>query len=228
MACPSRAPPARRGDALPPSAVRMPLAAWKPATSSASVKGRTRITSRPSSPAATASCAVNTIAPLAAPGRRRHALGQHVELRVVGEGRVQQRVEPVGVDRGDRLGPVEQVLLHRVDRESHRRLGGALRVARLEHEQAALLDGELGVLHVLVVRLERPQDLHQLVVGLGHGVAASRGCRAACAPPRPRPRPGRSAGSPRTGWARRSSRRARTRRPSTSARRGCRTPSAAR
>ncbi len=55
-------------DALPPSAVRMPLAAWKPATSSASVKGRTRITSRPSSPAATASCAVNTIAPLAAPG----------------------------------------------------------------------------------------------------------------------------------------------------------------
>ena len=55
-------------DALPPSEVRMPLAAWKPATSSASVKGRTRITSRPSSPAATASAAVNTTSPLAAPG----------------------------------------------------------------------------------------------------------------------------------------------------------------
>ena len=46
----------------------MPLAAWKPATSSASVNGRTRITSRPSSPAATASAAVNTTSPFAAPG----------------------------------------------------------------------------------------------------------------------------------------------------------------
>ena len=34
-------------EALPPSEVRMPLAAWKPATSSASVNGRTRMTSRP-------------------------------------------------------------------------------------------------------------------------------------------------------------------------------------
>ena len=56
-------------EALPPSLVRIPLAAWKPATSSASVNGRTRITSRPSlrrprpRPAA-----VNTISPLAAPG----------------------------------------------------------------------------------------------------------------------------------------------------------------
>ena len=55
-------------EALPPSEVRMPLAAWKPATSSASVNGRTRITARPSLAAATASGAVNTIAPLAAPG----------------------------------------------------------------------------------------------------------------------------------------------------------------
>ena len=54
--------------ALPPSEVRIPRAAWKPATSSASVNGRTRITSRPSSAAATASSAVNTISPFAAPG----------------------------------------------------------------------------------------------------------------------------------------------------------------
>jgi hypothetical protein len=44
------------------------MAAWKPATSSASVNGRTRITSRPSAAAATASGAVKTIAPFAAPG----------------------------------------------------------------------------------------------------------------------------------------------------------------
>ena len=54
--------------ALPPSLVRMPLAAKNPATSSASVNGRTSTTSRPSSPAATASSAVNTISPFAAPG----------------------------------------------------------------------------------------------------------------------------------------------------------------
>ena len=46
----------------------MPWAAWKPATSSASVKGRTRMTFLPSAAAATASSAVNTIRPLAAPG----------------------------------------------------------------------------------------------------------------------------------------------------------------
>ena len=54
--------------AFPPSLVRIPRAAKKPATSSASVNGRTRITSRSSLLARTASPAVNTIAPLAAPG----------------------------------------------------------------------------------------------------------------------------------------------------------------
>ena len=55
-------------DALPPSDVRIPRAAWKPATSSASVNGRTRITSRPAAAASTASAAVNTTSPFAAPG----------------------------------------------------------------------------------------------------------------------------------------------------------------
>ena len=55
-------------EALPPSEVRIPRAAWKPATSSASVYGRTRITSRPAAAASTASAAVNTTSPFAAPG----------------------------------------------------------------------------------------------------------------------------------------------------------------
>ncbi len=54
--------------ALPPSEVRIPRAAKNPATSSASVNGRTRITSRPRLAHATASGAVKTICPLAAPG----------------------------------------------------------------------------------------------------------------------------------------------------------------
>ena len=55
-------------EAFPPSAVRMPCAAKKPCTSSASVKGRTRITLRPRSAHSTASSGVKTICPLAAPG----------------------------------------------------------------------------------------------------------------------------------------------------------------
>ena len=54
--------------ALPPSLVRIPRAAWKPATSSASVKARTRITSRPSAAALIAAGALSAISPLAAPG----------------------------------------------------------------------------------------------------------------------------------------------------------------
>ncbi len=55
-------------DALPPSAVRMPRAAWNPATSSASVNARTRITSSPAAERRIASAALSAIAPRAAPG----------------------------------------------------------------------------------------------------------------------------------------------------------------
>ena len=50
-------------------------------------------------------------------------------------------------------------------------LGGALRVARLQHVQAPLLDRELGVLHVAVVALQRAHDVEQLGVRRGHPVA---------------------------------------------------------
>ena len=50
-------------------------------------------------------------------------------------------------------------------------LRGALGVARLQHVQAPLLDGELGVLHVAVVALERAHDVEQLGVRGRHPVA---------------------------------------------------------
>ena len=106
--------------------------------------------------------------PLGGARRRRDALREHVEVGVAGERGVQQRVEPVGVDRDDRTSAVQQALLDGIDGKPHGRLRGALGVARLEHEEAALLDRELRVLHVLVVALEAAQDLHQLVVRLGH------------------------------------------------------------
>jgi hypothetical protein len=97
-------------------------------------------------------------------------LGQHVELRVGGEARMQQGVELSCVDGADGGLAVEQPLLHGVDREAHGRLGVALGVAGLEHVEASLLHGELRVLHVAVVALELPEDLHQLLVGHGHHV----------------------------------------------------------
>ena len=53
---------------LPPWAVRMPRAAWKPATSSAEVNERTRIESSPSAARSWAALAVSAIVPDAAPG----------------------------------------------------------------------------------------------------------------------------------------------------------------
>jgi hypothetical protein len=49
-------------------------------------------------------------------------------------------------------------------------LGWALRAPGLKHVQPLLLDGELSVLHVLVVALEGPQDLQQLLMDLGQPV----------------------------------------------------------
>ena len=187
-------------EALPPSLVRMPFAAWKPATSSASVNGRTRTTSRPSASASHRLRGGEHHLALGGAGRRVHAGGQHLVVGVGVEGRVQQRVQRRRVDGQQRLRAREQALVDGVDREPHRGLRGPLGVARLEHEQRALLDGELGVLHVAVVALQRPQDVHQLGVGVGQHVRQLGDVARVAHARTPRPRPGRSPGSRR--WAR--------------------------
>ena len=55
-------------EVAPPREVRMPFAAIMPCTSSGAVSTRTRITSSPRAPRATALSASNTISPVAAPG----------------------------------------------------------------------------------------------------------------------------------------------------------------
>ena len=104
--------------------------------------------------------------PLRRPGRGGDAGGDDLVGRVGVEGRVEQRVEGLGVDRHQRRVALQQALRHRVDGEPHRRLRRALRVARLQHVEAAFLDRELGVLHVAVVALQRAQDVEQLRVHL--------------------------------------------------------------
>ena len=122
--------------ALPPSEVRIPLAAWKPATSSASVNGRTRITSRSSLRRRHGLRGREHDRALRGARRGGHALGQDVVLGVAGDRRMEQGVEPAGLDRAQRPRLVEQPLLHGVDREAHRGLRRALGVAGLEHVEA--------------------------------------------------------------------------------------------
>ena len=84
------------------------------------------------------------------------------------EDRREQLVELVGRVAQDGGFPVDELLLHHVHGELQRGHGGALAVARLEHEQLAVLDGELDVLHVLEMLFQGLADVHQFRVGLRH------------------------------------------------------------
>ena len=99
-------------------------------------------------------------------GRGADARREHLVFGLRVEGRDEQRDELVRLDRHQRLLAFEQAFLHGVAREADRGLRRALGVARLEHEQLPVLHRELGVLHVLVVLLERLEDVHQLLVGV--------------------------------------------------------------
>ena len=54
------------------------------------------------------------------------------------------------------------------NRDAHRGQSGALAVARLQHVELAVLDGELEILHVFVVLFQPRGDVAELVVNIGH------------------------------------------------------------
>ena len=95
-----------------------------------------------------------------------HRLGLLERHRV--ELRVEERVEVAGVDHEDGLLLGAHALVHEVARDLERGLRRALAVARLEHEELLVLDRELHVLHVAVVRLELVADVLELLEHLGH------------------------------------------------------------
>ncbi len=108
------------------------------------------------------------------------AAAQQLGLRLVVEAREHQLRELGAGDALQRLGLVDQALVHQLRGDAEGGAGGALAHAGLQHPQLAALDGELDVAQVLVVRLQRLHDLHQLVVrglvellelGELHGVA---------------------------------------------------------
>ncbi len=61
----------------------------------------------------------------------------------------------------------DQPFFHHLDGNANRGAAGALAVARLQHVQAAVLDGELEVLHVAIVLFQTRGDFAQLVVDVG-------------------------------------------------------------
>ena len=94
-----------------------------------------------------------------------------VDLRSRVDHRVQQLVELVRVDARHRLLARDQPLVDHLDGDAQGGRGGALAGARLQEEERALLDRELDVLHLPVVRLEPPKRLDEAVERLRHPLA---------------------------------------------------------
>ena len=81
---------------------------------------------------------------------------------------MQQGVELLGLhaQHGFTLG--DDALVHQVAGDLQGSLGGTLAVTGLQHEQLAVLDGELHILHIAVVALQTVGDSDELVVNVGH------------------------------------------------------------
>jgi hypothetical protein len=82
--------------------------------------------------------------------------------------RVQQGIDLIGGDAQDSFFFGDQAFVGHIHGDLHGRFGGALAVAGLEHPQLAALDGELDILHILVVLLQAVGDVEELLVNLGH------------------------------------------------------------
>ena len=98
-------------------------------------------------------------------GRRADPLGDLLRAGAGVEPGEHQPDELFAADPAERLVHVDQALLDELDRDAERGGGGALADAGLQHPELAALDGELDVTQVAVVVLQRPHDLHELVVG---------------------------------------------------------------
>ena len=88
--------------------------------------------------------------------------------RLAVEAGVEQRVELARLQLHDGLLLGAYALAHEVDGDLHGGLRRALAVTGLEHKELAALDGELHVLHILIVLFKRVAYFHELLVDLGH------------------------------------------------------------
>ncbi len=98
--------------------------------------------------------------------RGRQPLGEQRQ-RFLGfriEHRMQELVELLGIDTQHGFLLVDEAFAHHLDGDADRRGAGALAVARLQHVEFAILDGELEILDVAVVLFEHRGDFAKLVV----------------------------------------------------------------
>ncbi len=147
----------------------MPDATSMPAMSSGVVSPRTRMMDLilPFWWAATASLAVKTICPTVAPGDAGRPLVSNFDLGslLVQTGN-EEVVKLVGFDAEDGFFLGDEAFLDHVNGDLDGGQTGALAVAGLEHVELAVLNGELEVLHVMVVLFHAGGDVAQLVVNL--------------------------------------------------------------
>ena len=98
-------------------------------------------------------------------GRSRQAGGEHFDLLALfHEARNQEVVKLVGLDAVNGFFLRDEAFAHHVDGHANRGQAGALAVARLQHVELAILDGELEVLHVAVVLFHAAGNVFQLLV----------------------------------------------------------------
>lgn len=64
--------------------------------------------------------------------------------------------------------PVDQALVHHIHGNPNGGETGALAVSGLEHPEFVILDSELNVLNIFVVRFEGAPDFIELGINLGH------------------------------------------------------------
>src|ERR1039457_1744215 len=96
-------------------------------------------------------------------------LGEERELLLAlgVEDRGEELVELLRIDAEDGFLLADEALADHFDGDANRRVTGTLTVARLQHVERAVLNGELEVLYVAVVIFQRGGDVLELVVDRG-------------------------------------------------------------
>ena len=84
---------------------------------------------------------------------RRQTGREHARIGLGIDGRMQQLIELLGSNALDCRSAIDQFLARHVHGDANRSRAGAFARARLQHPKLATLDGELAVLHVLVMFL---------------------------------------------------------------------------
>ncbi len=101
--------------------------------------------------------------------RRGQALRQHLDFASLFiEARHEEVIQLIRIDAENRFFLGDQPFVHHLQRHANRGQSRALTVARLQHVEFAILNGELEILHVLVMLLQPRRDITQLVINIGH------------------------------------------------------------